>query len=76
MPSQTELLADLGLHHQVIGITRFCVHPQKWLHSKTIVGGTKSFDLNAIHRLNPDLIIGNKEENKMAVDTIRKFFEK
>ena len=63
VPSQTELLADLDLNQQVVGITRFCVHPQKWLDTKTIIGGTKSFDLDTIHRLNPDLIIGNKEEN-------------
>ena len=27
VPSQTELLFDLGLDEQVIGITKFCVHP-------------------------------------------------
>lgn len=63
VPSQTELLADLGLDDQVIGITRFCVHPKSWLKTKTIVGGTKKFRFDVIDSLQPDLIIGNKEEN-------------
>lgn len=63
VPSQTELLFDLGLEQQVVGITKFCVHPHHWRKSKTIVGGTKKFDLEVIAGLRPDLIIGNKEEN-------------
>jgi len=63
VPSQTELLADLQLQREVVGITRFCVHPPEWLKSKTIIGGTKNFYFEVIDRLMPDLIIGNKEEN-------------
>jgi ABC-type Fe3+-hydroxamate transport system substrate-binding protein len=63
VPSQTELLADLGLNDQVIGITKFCVHPESWQKAKTIVGGTKNFRFDVIESLQPDLIIGNKEEN-------------
>src|SRR6187549_803681 len=63
VPSQTELLADLGLDSEVLGITKFCVHPEGWLKQKTIIGGTKKFHFDTIERLNPDLIIGNKEEN-------------
>ena len=63
VPSQTELLFDLGLDEQVIGITKFCVHPEDWLKTKTIVGGTKKLRLDRIDELKPDLIIGNKEEN-------------
>jgi ABC-type Fe3+-hydroxamate transport system substrate-binding protein len=63
VPSQTELLYDLGLEDEVVGITKFCIHPKKWRTSKTIVGGTKNFHMDVIHRLKPDLIIGNKEEN-------------
>lgn len=63
MPSQTELLYDLGLRDEVVGITKFCIHPNEWFRSKTRVGGTKKVDLKKIKQLNPDLIIGNKEEN-------------
>jgi ABC-type Fe3+-hydroxamate transport system substrate-binding protein len=63
VPSQTELLAELGLDSSVIGITKFCVHPSRWLKEKTIVGGTKKFHFETIAKLKPDLIIGNKEEN-------------
>lgn len=64
VPSQTELLADLGLSDEVIGITKFCVHPKKWFRTKTRVGGTKKLNLEQIAALEPDLIIGNKEENE------------
>lgn len=63
VPSQTEFLFSLGLEDNVVGITKFCVHPSHWLKSKTIVGGTKNFDIDRIAALEPDLIIGNKEEN-------------
>jgi ABC-type Fe3+-hydroxamate transport system substrate-binding protein len=63
VPSQTELLADLGLDNQVVGITKFCVHPDDWFRSKTRIGGTKNVNRTKIQELNPDLIIANKEEN-------------
>ena len=63
VPSQTELLFDLGLDDEVTGITKFCVHPEKWFRSKTRVGGTKQLHLDTIKDLQPDLIIANKEEN-------------
>lgn len=63
VPSQTELLFDLGLDEEVVGITKFCVHPDNWFKTKTRVGGTKQYNLELIKRLQPDLIIGNKEEN-------------
>jgi ABC-type Fe3+-hydroxamate transport system substrate-binding protein len=63
VPSQTELLADLGLDEQVTGITKFCIHPEKWFRSKPRIGGTKSLNIGRIHQLQPDLIIANKEEN-------------
>lgn len=63
VPSQTELLYDLGLGERVVGITRFCVHPESWFRSKPRVGGTKQVRVERIEALRPDLIIGNKEEN-------------
>ena len=63
VPSLTELLYDLSLDQEVIGITKFCVHPARWFRSKTRVGGTKNVNIEIIHRLRPDLIIANQEEN-------------
>jgi len=66
VPSQTELLFDLGLDKEVIGITKFCIHPKEKFKSKTKVGGTKKINLEKIRSLKPDLIIGNKEENEQG----------
>lgn len=65
VPSQTELLFDLGLEDEVVGFTKFCIHPQnQYRHkNKTKIGGTKDFKLAKIRALQPDLIIANKEEN-------------
>jgi len=64
VPSQTELLSYLGMDDEVVGITRFCIHPETWFRSKKRVGGTKDVDMDKIDELHPDIIIGNKEENK------------
>lgn len=63
VPSQTELLFDLGLDVEVVGITKFCIHPQGWYRSKARVGGTKDVLIDKVASLHPDLIIANKEEN-------------
>lgn len=63
VPSVTELLYSLGLDNRVIGITKFCVHPEAWFQTKTRVGGTKNIHTDIIQSLSPDLIIANKEEN-------------
>ncbi len=63
VPSQTELLFDLRLDEQVVGITKFCVHPETWFHTKTRIGGTKQVHIDQVQALAPDLIIANKEEN-------------
>ncbi len=66
VPSQTELLFDLGLEEQVVGITKFCEYPTQWHRSKTRIGGTKNLNIEKIRVLEPDLIIANKEENVQA----------
>ena len=63
VPSQTELLYALGLDDEVIGITKFCVHPKHWFTTKTRIGGTKAITIEQIKSLEPDLVIANKEEN-------------
>ena len=64
VPSQTELLFDLGLGDRVVGITKFCIHPEEWFRTKARVGGTKNVHVDKVRALKPDLIIGNKEENE------------
>jgi len=66
VPSQTELLFDLDLQQQLVGITKFCVHPEDKVGNKTKVGGTKQLDIQLIRSLKPDLIIANKEENERS----------
>ncbi|TAF67535.1 MAG: cobalamin-binding protein [Cytophagales bacterium] len=63
VPSQTELLYYWGLGHRVVGLTKFCIHPKEAKKEATVIGGTKNFHLARIRALQPDLIIGNKEEN-------------
>lgn len=75
VPSQTELLFDLGLATEVIGITKFCVHPSEWFRSKKRIGGTKDIRFNIIEELQPDLIIANKEENaKEQIEELERHF--
>jgi ABC-type Fe3+-hydroxamate transport system substrate-binding protein len=67
VPSQTELLYDLGLQNQIVGQTIFCIHPQQYFLNSTKIGGTKKVKFQVIDDLNPDLIIGNKEENTLEM---------
>lgn len=67
VPSQTELLVDLGLEESMVGITKFCVHPAYLKATKTIVGGTKNIKFDKIKELQPDIIICNKEENTKEI---------
>ncbi len=64
VPSQSELLFDLGLNEELVGVTKFCIHPKQLKGTRTIVGGTKTLHFERIRELNPDLIIANKEENE------------
>jgi len=63
VPSLTELLADLGLDDEVVGLTTFCVRPPGWRRRKTRVGGTKQVRVERVRDLRPDLVLANKEEN-------------
>ena len=76
VPSITELLYDLELGNQVVGITKFCVHPSEWFKNKTRIGGTKDIHIEKIKALKPTLIIASKEENiKEQVETLAGFTE-
>lgn len=82
VPSQTELLYDLGLKNQIVGLTKFCIEPQeletgtqKWFELKNKIGGTKNIDIEKVKSLNPHIIIANKEENdKDQIESLRKDF--
>ena len=73
VPSITELLFDFGLHEEIVGVTKFCIHPGDKTHHKPKVGGTKKLDLDAIRKLEPELVIANKEENtKEQIEELQK----
>ncbi len=64
VPSITEALFDLGLtEHEVVGRTKFCIHPQDKVKNVSIIGGTKNINIEKIKALQPDIILANKEEN-------------
>ncbi len=63
VPSLTELLFDLGLDQEIVGVTRYCISPPKKVASRVKVGGIHQLDFKTIDALHPDLIIANKEEN-------------
>ena len=67
VPSQTELLVDLGMENAIVGVTKFCVHPKDIRKKKTIVGGTKNIKVEKIKALQPDIILCNKEENSIDI---------
>ena len=67
VPSLTELLVDLGLEDNIVGVTKFCIHPKNVRKDKVIVGGTKNIHLEKIKVLQPDFILCNKEENTKKI---------
>lgn len=67
VPSQTELLVDLGLIDSLVGVTKFCVHPESLREKKIVVGGTKQVHMDKIRKLAPEIILCNKEENTLEM---------
>lgn len=61
IPSVTETLIEAGV--EVVGRTRFCIHPTEKVKSISIVGGTKNIDWKKIEALKADVLILDKEEN-------------
>lgn len=75
VPSLTELLFDLGIGENVTGRTRFCIHPKDKVVGVPIIGGTKNPRLEKIRKIQPDLIIANKEENqKEDIEELKRDF--
>ena len=77
VPSITETLSDFGLTaDEVIGRTKFCIHPSDLVKNVEVIGGTKNLNIEKIRSLKPDLIIANKEENeKLQVEELMKDFK-
>lgn len=64
-PSVTELLCDLGVGSQLVGITRYCSHPPEIVAEIEKVGGTKDPKVERIVELAPDVVFMNAEENRV-----------
>src|SRR5699024_2570497 len=74
-PAITETLFSLGLQNEIVGRTRFCIHPKGTVEKAVNVGGTKDLKIERIHELNPDLIIVEKEENtKEMVEKLEAYY--
>ena len=61
VPSWTETLLECG--ENIVGRTRFCVHPKETVESIPCVGGTKDIDWEKIKSLNADFLVLDAEEN-------------
>ncbi len=75
VPSQSEFLWHIGVRNELVGITKFCIHPKQMFTNIEHVGGTKKLNLTKIRALKPNLIIANKEENnKEEIELLQKEF--
>ena len=63
-PSLTELVFDLGRGEELVGRTKFCIHPADRVGAVESVGGTKNPKVERIVALAPDLVLLNEEENR------------
>jgi hypothetical protein len=59
VPSDTYSIVALGAGDRLVGRTTYCEHGD----GVVTVGGTKDVDVEAVIALEPDLVIGNQEEN-------------
>ncbi len=65
VPSWTETLINCGIN--VVGRTRYCIHPSDKVSNIPIVGGTKDVDWDLVIDLNPDWVLLDKEENPLEM---------
>jgi ABC-type Fe3+-hydroxamate transport system substrate-binding protein len=73
VPSISELLWDMNLQDELVGVTKFCIHPKDLRAEKAIVGGTKNVKIERLMALQPDFVIANLEENtKDEIEAISK----
>jgi len=67
VPSLTELLIDLGLGAQLVGRTRYCVHPADRVGGIAVIGGTKAIEADTVRALNATHAIVNVDETPKDV---------
>ena len=63
VPSITELVCSMRLGSRLVGVTKFCVEPAEIVTPIRKVGGTKNPNVERIIKLNPQLVLANREEN-------------
>jgi len=76
VPSITLLLFDLGLENNIVGRTKFCIHPKEKVKDVATIGGTKNIIEKKINLLKPTIIFASKEENvKEQVETLKENYK-
>jgi hypothetical protein len=65
VPSLTETLLECGV--EVVGRTRFCIHPADRLADIPAVGGTKEVNWQRCLALAPDIVVMDREENTLEM---------
>jgi ABC-type Fe3+-hydroxamate transport system substrate-binding protein len=65
VPSITETLIECKV--DVVGRTRFCIHPAAQVEQIPAVAGTKDINWLKIEKIQPDLVIFDKEENTLEM---------
>lgn len=72
VPSWTETLFSFGFDAEIVGVTKYCVHPKELVLRVEKVGGTKDPDVARIAALEPDLVVcDHEEQRKEDVDALR-----
>ncbi|MEQ1892486.1 MAG: helical backbone metal receptor, partial [Planctomycetota bacterium] len=64
-PSLTELVFALERGSELVGVTEYCVHPAELVRSIEKLGGTKNPAVARIVALAPDVVLMNREENRV-----------
>ncbi len=63
VPSLTEAVFALGAGDRLVGVTKFCVHPEEAMAVPS-VGGTKRPDVPTVVEMRPDLVLLSSDENR------------
>ena len=69
-PSNTEILADLGLTDQIVGVTDVCDYPQE-VKNKTRIGGYSAISIEKVAAARPDLVLASDLTPKETVGRLR-----